>query len=136
VFQKVTKRKEEVMKKLLWSIVITMVMYFGFQPKAVASDGIPINSYIKVTSFVAVTNGVGGFNYYMYVESYTTNKTRSVWGLTATNFGGPWVKGDTTKVKYDFLYRTMTNNYYYDRFLCIRGVGVTNGFFKPSMDTP
>lgn len=122
------------MKKLLVFIVVMVLIVFGFQPKALAET--PTVSYIKVTSYVAVTNGVGSFNYYMYVESYTTNKTRSVWGLVTTNLvSGLWVKGDTTKVKYDFAYRSVTNNYYYDRFLCISG-GATDRFFKPSMDTP
>lgn len=139
------------MKKLLVFIVIVVMVMFGFQSSALAVEvegmnniqflnvvpliPAPTNSYIKVTSYVAVTNGIGGYNYYMYVESYTTNKTRSIWGWVTTNLvTGTWVKGDTSKVKYDWRERLIVGDHYYDRFLCIGST--TNRFFKPSMDTP
>ena len=126
--------------------VVVSLMVFGFQPKALSvgvdtnvvqildiNSPAPTNSNIKVTSYTAVTNGVGGFNYYMYVESYTTNHLRDVWGYVTTNLvTGPWVKGDTSKVKYDVNYRSITNNYYYDRFLCIGGA--EKSFFKPVLN--
>jgi len=149
------------MKGFLKFIVVT-VFFIGFKPLTAFSDtnrvvgnvdqvlpesensvGIVISNnflsvvadyqpYIKVTSYEPVTNGVGGFNYYMYVESYTTNKTRTIVGQVTTNLvTGPWFTADTTKIRYEPLYRYKVGPTYYDRFLCI--YTETNLCFRPVM---
>lgn len=120
------------MKKGFLKFVVMAVVGFGLQSFSLA-DSAPTNPYIRVTSFVAVTNGVGGFNYYMYVESYTTNNVRTIVGQVTTNLvTGPWVTADTTKIKYEPLYRYKDGAYYYDRFLCV--YTGTNLWFRPVMD--